>query len=272
MKSLSFFILLGTTIAIIAGAVFVVSPALAQTPAQPAVSAAPEVVAPVTGAAVDVSSAPAAAPQAAEAVAAQPFIVNISKDRTAIEQAPAAEAAAPESVESAATQANKLDKFVASVSNGKANQVTGLFVDNVMAYQVTGQPNGDLSYVSTDPTKITEFGLARQYGSEGLLAHNYLAGAYFFKLSKGDIITLVYGDGSTANFQIDEVRSFQALSPESTQSHFVDQETGKELSASGLFNQIYNSSHALVLQTCITKDGESSWGRLFVMASPVVAE
>jgi hypothetical protein len=37
-----------------------------------------------------------------------------------------------------------------------------------------------------------------------------------------------------------------------------------------VFTKIYAVKDRLVLQTCIAKDGIDSWGRLFVIAEPVV--
>jgi hypothetical protein len=111
--------------------------------------------------------------------------------------------------------------------------------------------------------------MAADYGSTAFLAHNYLAGANFFQVSEGQVITLVYGDGSTADFVVQSIRRFQALSPNSTQSTFVDLENNQKLSAADLFYSMYNSDNPVVLQTCIANEGESSWGRLFVIAVPV---
>jgi hypothetical protein len=83
---------------------------------------------------------------------------------------------------------------------------------------------------------------------------------------------LVYGDGSTTSFRIEAMHRFQALSPDSTQSRFIDLESGEELSAASLFYNIYNNDNAVVLQTCIENDGISTWGRLFVVATPISSD
>lgn len=275
MKSLSILVLTGTLIAIIVGAIFAVTPVFANSSSQPAEAQAAEPVAPLTGsiaepaaaelAVVEAEAAPVVAEDPGAALAGT-FTIALEKERNTA--ATAEDAAAPPAAEMAAEDQATLAAFIASVSHGKANQVAGIYVDGVLAYSVSGQ-NGDASYVTTDPEKVTQFGLAAQYGSQAFLAHNYLAGASFSQLSVGQIVTLVYGDGSTANFAIDAIRHFQALSPDSTQSSFVDLNSGEELSASNLFHQMYNSDHSVVLQTCIANDGVSTWGRLFVIAVPL---
>lgn len=269
MKSLSILVLTGTLAALIIGGIFAVTPVFA-TPSQPAEAQAAEPVAPLTGSVVAESEVAAvvaeesvSAPAADDpgAALAGTFTISLEKDRGSAEVAQ--EAAAP-----VAEQQSSFNDFVASVTNGKANKVAGVYVDGVLAYAVTGQ-NGDAAYVTTNPAEVTQFGLAAQYGSTAFLAHNYLAGARFSQLSEGQIVTLVYGNGSTANYVIDAVRQFQALSPDSTQSRFVDLNSGDELSASNLFYQMYNSDNSVVFQTCIANDGVSTWGRLFVIAVPL---
>jgi hypothetical protein len=283
MKSLSILILLGTLSAIVLGAVFAITPAFAgnSTPeTAPSVSSVPveQAMAPVTGSQPEaVSVAPAeAAPVAAQAsndelgaVMSSTFSLDIQKDTASAEAVQEANALteAPAAQEQAVA-ATTFETFAASVTNGNANQVTGIYVDGVMAYSVVRQPGGNAAFVSEQPGVVTQFGLAAQYGSQAFLAHNYLAGASFAKLEAGDVITLVYGDGRSEQYEVSQLRSFQALSPDSTQSSFVDLESGEKLSASNLFHSVYDNNN-LVLQTCIAQEGISTWGRLFITAVPL---
>lgn len=163
-----------------------------------------------------------------------------------------------------------LSIFSASVQNSNANQITGLFVSGLMAVPVVQQPSGQPGYVSTASETITQFAAASKYGTTGLLAHNYLAGSHFFNLSRGSVITLVYGDGSTQYYQVSAVMEFQALSPYSPYSNFINlANPGVTLSSTDLFYQTYGLGNVLVLQTCIEQGNESSWGRLFIIAEPV---
>jgi len=163
-----------------------------------------------------------------------------------------------------------LSTFSASVQNSNAYQITGVYVPGLMAVPVVQQPSGQAGYVSTAAETLTQFAAASKYGTTGLLAHNYLAGAYFSNLSQGSVITLVYGDGSTQYYSVTTVLEFQALSPNSPYSQFVNlAQPGVTLSSTDLFYQTYGLGNVLVLQTCIADGNESSWGRLFVIAEPI---
>ena len=166
----------------------------------------------------------------------------------------------------AANNTISLESFAKTLNQGDASQLVGVYVNNIMAVRVVQQSSA--SYVSSLSGTLTQFGMASQYGSIGLLAHNYLAGASFSKLTSGTEIYLVFGDGSTKKFQVNSVKRYQALSPNDPYSKFVNLDSSENtLSSSDVFNETY-ADHDLVLQTCISKNGLSSWGRLFVMASP----
>jgi hypothetical protein len=163
-----------------------------------------------------------------------------------------------------------LAEFSTTMENSNANQVTGVYVQDLMAVPVLQQPAGQAGYVSTKADIVTQFAAASKYGTIGLLAHNYLAGAYFSELSQGKIISLVYGDGKVQNFRITSVKQYQALSPNNPYSQFMAlDQPGVTLSSSDLFRQTYGLGNVLILQTCISKGSESSWGRLFIIAEQV---
>jgi hypothetical protein len=116
---------------------------------------------------------------------------------------------------------------------------------------------------------LTQFGLASAFGSVGLLAHNYLAGENVVLLAQDQEFFLVYGDGRTAGYVVTGVRRFQALEPDSTSGRFVDLESGDVLSAAEMFLEAYARPGQVVLQTCIEKEDQLNWGRLFVIAAPI---
>ena len=165
----------------------------------------------------------------------------------------------------AAASTTSLETFAASLKKTDSTQLVGIFVKNVLAVKVVQQPSA--AYVSSSSGTVTQFGMASQYGSIGLLAHNYLSGASFSKLGSGTEIILVYGDGSTKKYQVTAVKKYQALSPTDPYSNFVNLDNpDATISSTDVFNETYGSG-GLVLQTCISKNGNSSWGRLFVIAT-----
>ncbi len=163
----------------------------------------------------------------------------------------------------------EFDSFVERIKNGNAEQVVGIYIENVLALRVVQQPPDDPNYVSNVKGVATQFALAYQVaGNVGLLAHNYLSGALFFDIKNGNIAQLVYGDGRVDEYEVTDYHEYQALTPDSPTSDFLDLSTGETLSASDLFNRIYTGEHHLVFQTCIAQDNIDTWGRLFVLSFP----
>jgi hypothetical protein len=147
--------------------------------------------------------------------------------------------------------------------------ISGVYVPDIFFYSVVQQPSNNPGYISPLEDLVTEFRLAANYGNIGLLAHNYLAGESFKDLSVGEEIYIYYKDGHTSLYTVREIYRFRALEPNSTQSQFVDLNTGEVLTANGVFYRMYTGAKHLTFQTCIYAEGESSWGRLFVIARPV---
>ncbi len=111
--------------------------------------------------------------------------------------------------------------------------------------------------------------MADTYGSLGFLAHNYLAGKVFNELEVGNLIQVIHGDGHSTPYEVRIIRRFQAIEPLNPYSNFIDVESGSHLTATELFFQTYGVPGQLILQTCIAADGNDSWGRLFVIATPM---
>lgn len=159
--------------------------------------------------------------------------------------------------------------FIETVFTGQANVITGLYVDGEFALDVLQQPSNNPGYISPYENTVTEFRMARDYGTIGMLAHNYLAGDQFNTLIIGDVIYLVFGDGTIKPYTISDVLSYQALQPNSPYSNFVNLENPEDnQSAADLFYSIYGQEDTLVLQTCIENEGIDTWGRLFIIAVP----
>lgn len=176
-----------------------------------------------------------------------------------------------ENVETAAYAVSSLAPFAASVAvSGNAKQVAGIFARDIFAAPIVQQPASAPGFVSTQSEAATQFGMAAQYGTIALLAHNYLLGEQFFAVQTGKILYLVYGDGHTRTYRVKQVLKYQALSPNSPYSDFVDlnDPNGARISVETLFYKVYTQGNTLVLQTCIEANGEPSWGRLFVIAQP----
>jgi hypothetical protein len=175
----------------------------------------------------------------------------------------------------AATAVLPMSEFVSSVEDGDT-ALRGIYVNDVMAVRVVQQPADNAGFVSATDGVVTQFKLAEKYGTIGLLAHNFASGSLFPKIKQADIIQAIYGDGKISQFKVTTIYKFQALTPESATSNFLDLSTGEKLTSTALFYKVYQRQSAsvegktyLVLQTCIAKDNESSWGRMFIVAEPV---
>ena len=169
----------------------------------------------------------------------------------------------------AAAWSADFNNFRAAVTDGDSRQVTGVYVPSAFSYPVVQQPDGQINYVSDNPGVVTQFGAASSYGTIGLLAHNNLAGEAFYQMAVGETFFILYGDGRVSAYWIQAVRVFQALTPSSPFSQFIDQEhPNARLSSSQVFAQIYTHPDQVVLQTCLGRSGDPSWGRIFVIGTP----
>ena len=158
--------------------------------------------------------------------------------------------------------------FTQPVVNGDVNTLAGVYVPNVLALPVIQQPSGNTGYVSNEDDQATQFAMASQFGSVGLLAHNYLSGRFFAELTVGQEVRLVYGNGRVEFFVITEILRYQALEPNSQLSSFRSLDHSEVLSAEQMFKRVYAGERHVTFQTCIAANGTVSWGRLFVVAKP----
>jgi hypothetical protein len=166
-----------------------------------------------------------------------------------------------------AAEPTSIQDFQATLKISNSSQLVGVYVNNILALKVVQQAS---TYsVSTKPDTVTQFALAGKYGSIGLLAHNYLSGTSFSKINKGTEITLIFGDGSTKKYKVDTIKRYQSLSPADPFSNFINLDKPKAtITSDEVIYETYGSGD-LVLQTCIAKDDNLAWGRLFIIASLV---
>lgn len=168
-----------------------------------------------------------------------------------------------ESARLASTAVTKINK------SKETSIVQSVAVDDDSVFPIVQQPQGQPNYVSTNSGELTLFSSASKYGNIGLLAHNYLSGKSFTNLSVGQEIRLLYQDGKSEYFVVSEILQYQALDPESPFSTFRNiYDKNEILTAQQMFERVYEGNRHVTLQTCIARYGESSWGRLFVVALP----
>ena len=161
-----------------------------------------------------------------------------------------------------------MDDFIGQVSNGQAGELRGVYIPGILAAPIVQQPAGMHDFVSPWQNVITQFGLASRLGSTGLLAHNYLAGETFGLLQEGQEIMLIDGSGRVSTFTVAEILRYRAMTSDDTATRLLDLESQASITSADLFNRVYSRPGWVVFQTCIKKDGDPSWGRLFIIASP----
>ncbi len=158
--------------------------------------------------------------------------------------------------------------FTKTVQNGQADILRGVYVNNVMALPIVQQPTGKAGYVSSKDGEATQFRMASQFGNIGLLAHNHLAGKDFSNLAVGQEVLMVYGNGRVEHFVVTEILQYQAMQPYSPYSEFRNLSDDTKLTAEQMFKKVYFGDRHVTFQTCINAEGNQSWGRLFVIATP----
>ena len=158
--------------------------------------------------------------------------------------------------------------FVNSVKDGQAGLVRGVYLPGLFALRVTQQPANEPGFVSPFLGTVTEFKAARDAGNIGLLAHNTLAGQDFSAIKAGQEVRVVYGDGKVEYFKVTRLLRYQALQPRSMVSDFLDLESGERLTWQQVFKKTYQGAQHVTFQTCIERNGDQNWGRLFVIAVP----
>jgi hypothetical protein len=145
----------------------------------------------------------------------------------------------------------------------------GVSIHDAGNLPVVQQPPGDTNFVSRNAGEVTQFASASRYGNIGLLAHNYLSGKSFSQLRIGEEIQLVYSDGRVETFVVREILRYRALDSKSPYSSFQNLDDQDEVLTVGqMFDRAYQGGRHVTFQTCIAAEGNSSWGRLFIIAAP----
>lgn len=254
-----------SSVSVIALTLILILPQLATASPTPVAQAAAN---PPVGA---VSQAAPTLPTPTNAVEAAAEVVQPTPTQPAPTQpAPAVEDSIPLTAYNAPPE---IQGFVSSLINNQPDLIVGAYVSGLFALPVLQQPAGDTEFVSPQDFTLTEYAAARDYGSIGILAHNYLSGKNFFKITPNQEIILIYGDGRLEYFRVTGIESFQALSPTNAYSDFIDlsDPTRTVIPYSTVFNSMYGTPNRVVLQTCIEANGDPSWGRIFIIAEPVLA-
>lgn len=108
-------------------------------------------------------------------------------------------------------------------------------------FAVEVEPQACPLCVTTRAGAASLFGRAQQAGTVGILAHNYMAGVYFYELEPGDWLALEYADGQRADYAVTHASAYYR--------HNGLLCNGRCYSEDQVFAREYTGG--LVLQTCI---------------------
>lgn len=182
--------------------------------------------------------------------------------------APAARAAIPVTGKGGVAYHTGLAGPEASSRPDRVSIPMAVAVPGLFNYQIIQQPGTNPGFVSTLASTVTQFSLANG-GTVGLLAHNYLAGSQFSSLKVGEEVILNFLNERKRYFNVVSVHAYQALSPTDPYSDYIDLDRpDQRMTSTDVFNAVYRQGDAVVFQTCIARNGNSSWGRLFITARP----
>lgn len=222
--------------------------------------------------ATDIPAALSATPEPGKAIIqedTQPFSATAETMTLALTPTLSVPAQPISQAASASASIPSLGEFTRQVEDGQSSLVRGLYVARVMALRVVPQPQGDPGFISAEDGTATLFQTASFYGVTGLLAHNFLAGRDFFRLSSGQELDVIYGDGQIKRYRVSKIDDFQRLSINDLRSNFMELSSGLEKTANQVFADFYQGSPHLTLQTCIERNGEWNWGVRFITADPM---
>jgi hypothetical protein len=114
----------------------------------------------------------------------------------------------------------------------------GVSIHDAGNFPVVQQPPGDTNFVSKNDGEVTQFASASR-------------------------------DGTEETFAVREILRYKALEPKSPYSSFQNLDDTEEiLTVAQMFDRAYQGGRHVTFQTCISAEGNSSWGRLFIIAAP----
>ncbi len=145
-----------------------------------------------------------------------------------------------------------------------------IILPNKICLRIIQQPKNKDEFVSPIVGCVTQFRKPNLYGCLGILAHNYSSGKHFSDLKIEEIVEYIKDDKTKNFYKINKIEKYQALSPKNTKSQFINLETNQKLSYNQLFTKMFTKKNTMVFMTCIQKEEEMSWGRLFVMAEKCI--
>jgi len=133
------------------------------------------------------------------------------------------------------------------------------------------------SQVINEDGVVTQFSLT-DIDTLGLLAHNFREGKKFTNLVIGSIVAIEYpsihlSDESEYQpkkyYQVKRIVRYRADDPNNPYSRLQDLDTGTWYSVEEVHKRMYLEGEGLTMQTCLERNSNPNWGRLFIICDPI---
>jgi hypothetical protein len=160
--------------------------------------------------------------------------------------------------------------FRSSVMNGTKGELTGVWVEGLLAYEVI---RGDGLSVPQDLNTASIYGWAAKRGVTAVMIHNDMGGTALYELKAGTQIAAVYGDGQVVWYVSRGITAYEAqsYSADGFQGPFRSWDCIRcsfDYSVEDIQQAHYTGTPHLAFQTCL--EGSGRMGFIVVEADPIV--
>ena len=160
----------------------------------------------------------------------------------------------------------------------QTSNTSEITLPNDLPMVIVQQPKGDPLWISNNIDAFTQIEQPRkEFGTSVFAIHTYGSKNDLYDLKINDFI--VYKTISIDNncnvhanlvfYRVKDILRYQALSPRNPATPLIDLVTGKQYSVESIIDKVYGNNEYVILQTCIYKNGNTAWGRLFVVLEEI---
>ena len=159
-------------------------------------------------------------------------------------------------VSRAASSPPSLEEFRRSVMNGRPDQLSGIWVEDVLAFRVQ---QGLTSQAPAVKDTLSIYNWAWKNGVVGLLIHNYRGGTQLYQLNPGVQIAANYGNGGVDWYLSRGDTWFESRRSSSAGPFRIwsCEDCAFDVSSRDLRKRHYAGNHRLAFQTCVTAEGRT---------------
>lgn len=123
---------------------------------------------------------------------------------------------------------------------------------NGIWFSVVQQPNQ--LWVSSQKNVLTQYELAGELGTYGILAHSEYAGKQFRKLDLGETVSVKFENETVADYIVGEISYFSVV-PRGNTADYIESSTGLTYTFLDMMKRFYMNENKITFQTCVGKNG-----------------